>query len=92
MTDPSFNLAMAAKVGDSWYDHLGAVEAAMAEEDRINRIRWQAGWTADEGGWYSPEGISASDWEHVEGYPLPEDPEFPAWASAFYHYEALDNA
>ena len=90
MTDPPFNLAQLEQ-RPNWYDHLGAVEAAMAEEDRINRIRWQAGWTADEGGWYSPEGISASDWEHVEGHPLPEDPEFPAWASAFYHYEALDN-
>lgn len=91
MTDPSFNLAMAAKVGDSWYQHLGAVEAAMAEEDRIAGIRWRAGWTGDEGGWYSPCGMHESDWEN-EGYPLPEDPEFPTWAAAFYHYEALDNA
>lgn len=90
MNDPAFNLAMAARVGDSWYTHLPAVEAAMAEEDRIARLRWQAGWTADEGGWTSPCGIHESDWEHEEGYPLPEDPDFPAWASAFYHYEALD--
>ena len=61
MTDASFNLAMAAKVGDSWYQHLGAVEAAMAEEDRIAGIRWRAGWTADEGGWYSPCGMHESD-------------------------------
>ena len=91
MNDPSFNLAMAAKVGDSWYKHLGAVEAAMAEEDRIAGMRWRAGWTGDEGGWYSPCGMHESDWEN-EGYPLPEDPEFPDWAAAFYHYDALDNA
>jgi hypothetical protein len=90
MNDPAFNLAMAAKVGDSWYQHLGAVEAAMAEEDRIAGARWRAGWTGDEGGWYAPCGMHESDWEN-EGYPLPEDPEFPAWAAAFYHYEALDN-
>lgn len=36
MTDPSFNLAMAAKVGDSWYQHLDAVEAAMAEQNCID--------------------------------------------------------
>lgn len=90
MSDPSFNLAMAAKVGDSWYIHLPKVEAAMAEERRIDSIREAAGWTCDEGGWYSPEGIHESDWEHVEGHPLPEDPDFSAWASTHYHYEALD--
>ena len=91
MTDHSFNLLQLER-RPNWYDHLDAVENAMAAEDELYRIRWQAGWTCDEGGWYSPEGISAFDWEHTEGYPLPEDPEFPAWASAFYHYEALDNA
>ena len=91
MTDPSFNLAMAAKVGDSWYQHLGAVEAAMAEQDRIDTARSRAGWTGDEGGWYAPCGTHESDWED-EGYPFPEDPDFAAWASAFYHYEALDSA
>ena len=91
MSDPSFNLAMAAKVGDSWYQHLGAVEAAMAEDDRIYAIRCAAGWDADEGGWYAPCGMHESDWED-EGYPLPEDPEFAAWASAFYHYDAADAA
>lgn len=92
VNDPTFNLAMAAQVGDSWYTHLPAIEAAMAEEDRIASARWRAGWTCDEGGWYSPEGISASDWEHVEGYPLPEDPEFADFADTFYFYEALDVA
>lgn len=33
MTDPSFNLAMAARVGDSWYTHLGAVKAAKPEDN-----------------------------------------------------------
>lgn len=92
MSDPSFDLAMAARVGDSWYQHLGAVEAAMAEDDRKHRIRWQASWTCDEGGWFAPCGTSESDWEHENGYPMPEDPDFPEWASAFYHYDALDAA
>jgi hypothetical protein len=91
MNDPAFNLAMAARVGDSWYQHLGAVEAAMAEEDRVYAARSAANWTADEGGWYAPCGTHESDWQD-EGYPLPEDPEFAAWASAFYHYDALDAA
>lgn len=90
MNDPSFNLAMAAKVGDSWYTHLPAVEAAMAEEDRIYAARSAANWTADEGGWYSPCGMHESDWEN-EGYPLPEDPSYAGWAAAAYHYEMLDN-
>jgi len=32
-----------------------------------------------------------ADWE-LEGYPFPEDPGYASWASAFYHYEALDSA
>ena len=81
MNDPSFNLAMASKVGDSWYTHLPQVEAAMAEQDRIDSARWRAGWTGDEGGWYAPCGTHESDWE-AEGRPLPEDPDFPMWAAA----------
>lgn len=91
MNDPTFNLLQLER-RPNWYDHLPQVEAAMAEQDRIDRLRWQAGWTADEGGWTSPCGIHESDWEHTEGYPLPEDPDFPEWAAAFYHYEALDSA
>lgn len=91
MTDPSFNLAQLEK-RPNWYDHLGAVEAAMAEDDRKHRLRRQAGWTCDEGGWFAPCGTSESDWEHENGYPLPEDPDFPEWAAAFYHYDALDAA
>ncbi|MFZ9655512.1 MAG: hypothetical protein ACO29V_07695 [Limnohabitans sp.] len=90
MTDPSFNLLQLAS-RPNWYDHLSQVEAAMAEQDRIDGARWRAGWTGDEGGWYAPCGMHESDWE-LEGYPFPEDPEFPAWASAYYHYEALDSA
>lgn len=81
MSDPSFNLAMAAKVGDSWYRHLPAVEAAVAEDYRIAAARSQAGWTGDEGGWYAPCGTHESDWE-AEGRPLPEDPDFLTWAAA----------
>ena len=90
MTDPSFNLAMAAKVGDSWYQHLDAVEAAMAEQNCIDGARERAGWTCDEGAWYSPCGTHESDWA-LEDYPFPEDPDYADWASAFYHYEALDS-
>jgi hypothetical protein len=90
MTDPSFNLAMAAKVGDSWYTHLPAVEAAMAEDERIAWARHDAGWTADEGGWFAPDGTPESDWEAAD-YPFPEDvPAYREWHSAFYHYDALD--
>jgi hypothetical protein len=90
MTDPAFNL-LQLEQRPNWYEHLGQVEAAMAEEDRIYDIRWRAGWTIDEGGWYSPCGTHASDWE-LEGYPLPEDPGYAEWADAFWHYEALDTA
>jgi hypothetical protein len=90
MNDPAFNLAM-AQVHPNWYDHLSQVEAAMAEDDRIHRLRWQAGWSADEGGWFAPDGTPERDWEE-NGYPFPEDPGYAAWADAFWHYEALDAA
>lgn len=69
MSDPSFNLAMAAKVGDSWYTHLSQVEAAMAWESRVFDIRTEAGWSCDEGGWYAPDGTHEHDWEG----PFPEE-------------------
>jgi hypothetical protein len=90
MTDAAFNLFQLTQ-RPNWYQHLGQAEAAMAEEDRIHDIRWRAGWTADEGGWYSPCGTHESDWE-LEGHPFPEDPGYAEWADAFWHYEALDNA
>lgn len=89
MNDPAFNLLQLER-HPNWYDHLPQVEAAMAEEARIADIRWKAGWTADEGGWSSPEGIHESAWENDEGFPFPEDPAFTEWASAYYHYEELD--
>ena len=90
MTDPAFNLAQLA-TRPNWYDHLPAVEAAMAEDDRIDRIRRTAGWTTDEGGWFSPDGVHASEWE-LDGLPFPEDADYAEWASAYWHYEQLDNA
>ena len=61
----------------TWYDHLGQVEAAIAEEDRIYDIRVAAGWEADEGGWCAPcpetgEMIPEWDWLGI-GLPYPED-------------------
>jgi hypothetical protein len=88
MNDPSFNLAQVA-IRPNWYDHLDAVEGAMAECARVEALRYAAGWEADEGGWYSPDGIHESDWE-AEGHPLPEDADFANWFRAAYHYEALD--
>jgi hypothetical protein len=90
MTDPTFNLAQLER-RPNWYEHLPQVEAAMADERRTSAARCAAGWSCDEGGWYSPCGMHESDWE-LEGYPLPEDPDFPEWAAAFYHYDALDAA
>jgi hypothetical protein len=90
MTNSAFNL-LQLEQRPNWYEHLGQVEAAMAESDRIYDIRWRAGWTVDEGGWYSPCGTHASDWE-LEGHPFPEDPGYAEWADGFWHYEALDNA
>jgi hypothetical protein len=89
MTDPAFNLAM-SQVYPNWYDHLPAVEAAMAEESRVANARLNAGWEGDEGGWYSPDGVHESAWEE-EGRPFPEDDDYADFWDAYIHYEALDN-
>lgn len=84
MTDRSaaFNLLQLER-RPNWYDHLSQVEAAMAEDDRVSRLRTAAGWTCDEGGWYSHDGTHESDWED-EGLPLPEDVElYSTWHSAY---------
>ena len=45
--------------------------------------RQSAGWDFDpEYGWCSPEGTTESDWEHVHGWPLPEDPDFAQFIAA----------
>jgi hypothetical protein len=89
MTDSAFNLAQLEQ-RPNWYEHLGSVEAAMAEDARIARIRWQAGWTCDEGGWYAPDCTHEYDWI-LCGYPFPEEPGYQEWADAFWHYEHLDS-
>lgn len=88
MNDPTFNLLQLER-RPNWYDHLDAAEAAMAEDARVATMRHSAGWTADEGGWYSPEGIPEDNWTE-EGWPLPEDADFANWFRAAYHYEGLD--
>ena len=70
----AFNVRMSG-IRANWYELLPKVEAHMAYQEEIDRIRMAAGWECDEGGWYSPDGISHWDWE-CEGYPFPEDKGF----------------
>lgn len=78
----SFNLSQFA-TRPNWYDLLPQVESAMAESSRMINARIEAGWEGDEGGWYSPDGIHEYDWEHEHGYPLPEDPAYPAFIATY---------
>ena len=68
-----YNLRVAA-----WFDNYAAnaaqVDRAMADEDKLWKMRSAEGWEADEGGWYTPTGISEHDWEHDYGNPFPEEP------------------
>jgi hypothetical protein len=88
-SNSTFNLAQLER-HPNWYEHLPQVEAAMADKRRTSAARRAAGWQADEGGWYSPDGTHESDWE-LEAYPFPEDPGYQEWAEAFWHHERLDN-
>jgi len=54
-------------------DIAASVDAAMADEARTAKVRFAEGWEADEGGWYTPNGISEFDWEHEHGFPFPEE-------------------
>ena len=40
MTDPSFNLAQLER-RPNWYEHISAVENAMAAQDQLYRTRWR---------------------------------------------------
>lgn len=56
----------------------------------LHAARLAADWTFTHGEWFSPCGMPESDWVE-ESFPFPEDADYATWASAFYHYEALDN-
>jgi len=49
-----WNLQM-MELHPNWHEHLGKVEAAILEQDRIFKIREAAGWELDEGGWMAPD-------------------------------------
>jgi hypothetical protein len=51
--------------------------------------RLAARWYVADGIWHAPCGVTELDWL-AEGNPLPEDPDFAAWASAYYHHDAID--
>ena len=45
---------------------------AIADQERIDGIRYAVGWELDEGGWYSPEGVHEDRWGEW-GLSFPED-------------------
>lgn len=58
---------------------------------RVFAIRQAANWELrGRLGWFSPDGGSEAEWVE-EGFPFPEDPDYAAWASTYWHYDALDN-
>tara|TARA_Y100000289_G_C3859718_1_gene117898 strand:- start:244 stop:498 length:255 start_codon:yes stop_codon:yes gene_type:complete len=70
------NLRMLATC-PTWYDHLDKIEATIAEEERIYKVRTAAGWELDEEGWFAPcpetgEALSLWNWLDL-GLPLPEE-------------------
>ena len=78
MSDAHFNL-LQLEQRPNWYEHLGAVEAAMRAEQDAWQIRSDYGWDGDEGGEWGPnplqpgEDVLASDWEDTLALPFPED-------------------
>ena len=74
--DAANNLRQSA-TRPSWYQHLPQVEAAMAKDDHIGKIRRAAGWDCDERGWHgfhpvTGEVVLAADWEDETGLSMPE--------------------
>ena len=78
MTDATFNL-LQLEQRPTWYEHLGAVEAAMQAAEDDWQIRQDYGWDGDDGGDWGPnplqpgEDLLASDWEDTLALPFPED-------------------
>lgn len=78
MNDAAFNL-LQLEQRPNWYQHLGAVEAAMRHEEEAWAIRKDYGWDGDDGGEWGPnplqpgEDVLASDWEDELALPFPED-------------------
>jgi hypothetical protein len=69
---------------------ISSLDVTVRASDRLWACRLAAGWEYDPGyGWSSACGTTVTDWEDND-YPLPEGPEFPGWASAFYHHDAID--
>ncbi|MEB3214585.1 MAG: hypothetical protein VKL39_24765 [Leptolyngbyaceae bacterium] len=64
----------------TYYDHLPKVEAAIAEQDRVAKLRREDfKWEPDEDQWIAPDPLDPTkqileeDWENTTGLPLPED-------------------
>ena len=79
----NFNL-LQLETRPNWYQHLDKVESAMRESDRVFRLRSEAGWVSDEGGFISPDGITESDWEHEYGFPFPEEKDYESFAKDYF--------
>jgi hypothetical protein len=69
----------AAEKFDNYATIAASVDDAMAALAQIDDARARERWQADEGGWYSPNGFSESDWEHELGFPLPEHEDWFDW-------------
>ena len=78
MNDPAFNL-LQLEQRPNWYEHLGAVEAAMKAEQDAWNVRSEYGWDGDDGGCWGPnplapgEDVLETDWEDALALPMPED-------------------
>jgi hypothetical protein len=67
-----YNMQAAAR-WENYGKVANAVDAAMADQDRICKAFDKEGWDGDEGGWVSPNGILDYDWVNEYGLPLPGD-------------------
>ncbi len=91
MTDAAFNLQQLENRPD-WYEHLGAVEAAMRQAAEAWAIRQDYGWEGDDGGEWGQnplepgESVMEADWYDTLALPFPE--EFQA--ADRYVYELMD--
>lgn len=87
----TFDLAVRIRLDGTWHARLPAVEAALADSERVAWARLDAGWAASEDGWTAPDGSHESNWGEA-GYPFPEDvAAYVEWHDTFYYYETLDN-
>jgi hypothetical protein len=57
----------------------------LTKGDHIATIRWQRGWTVEDGHWVAPDGTNVRQWQ-AKGRPLPEHPGYDGFVASYWQH------